>query len=161
MAKKRMANKKGELKEGSREGKGEIGPSHGWPTCRRGTTTRQRNVWMPSSTHPHPSNVRCPLGKCQITLRANWQPHKALTRVAPPPPPYQLWTHTTPQDVMDPTITKEEVKRTFQNMDMSSAPGSDCIQFGTWKHLDPQQEIVTAILNTCRANGKIPPPPRA
>ena len=26
-----------------------------------------------------------------------------------------------------------------------------------WKHLDPQQEIVTCILNTCRANRKIPP----
>eukprot|EP00731_Ephydatia_muelleri_P013824 Em0007g1134a len=73
------------------------------------------------------------------------------------PPPVDLRQNRVPCDVLGPPITQGEVKRTLQSMDSRSAPGPDRIRYNTWKHLDPQQEIVTVILNTCRANGKIPP----
>ena len=73
------------------------------------------------------------------------------------PPPFPLWQQRTPSDVMEAPISQQEVKRTLQAMDADTSPGPDRLKYKTWKLLDPNQEIVTAILNTCRANGKIPP----
>eukprot|EP00731_Ephydatia_muelleri_P013732 Em0007g1042a len=64
---------------------------------------------------------------------------------------------STQSDVMDTVIPNEEVKRILQAMDMGSAPGPDRIHYRTWKYLDPNHDIITGILNTCRVNGKIPP----
>ena len=50
-----------------------------------------------------------------------------------------------------------EVKDVLQSMDAGAAPGPDRIKNRTLKQIDQGMETVTAILNTCRANGKIPP----
>ena len=93
-----------------------------------------------------------------LILLPNWLQHKVSTAMPPPPPPpVDLRQKRHPCDVLDPPFTQEEVKRILQSMDSRSAPGPDRIKCNTWKYLDPRQEIVTGILNTCRVNGKIPP----
>ena len=166
---KRRQNQKGRKQQDRREdGEQEEGAERrpqGRPTRSR-TITRMANLQrnynasprkcMDVIRHTHPP-IKCevPIGEVSEHFKGKLAAPLGIDPNAPPP--YQLWTNTTPQDVMAPIITPEEVKKTLQAMDLSSAPGPDRIQFGTWKHLDPKQEIVTTILNTCRANGKIPP----
>ena len=40
-------------------------------------------------------------------------------------------------------------------MKANSAPGPDGLRYSAWKRLHPA--VITAILNTCRINGRIPP----
>lgn len=73
------------------------------------------------------------------------------------PPPMTLWPGATPVDIMDTRITEEEVSRTLRKLRNQSAPGPDRIRYSVWKQIDPKRKIITAILNTCRINKKIPP----
>ena len=70
-------------------------------------------------------------------------------------PPLQLWTNPTPTDVMETPITGEELSGVIKKMKANSAPGPDGLRYSAWKRLHPA--VITAILNTCRINGRIPP----
>ena len=103
-----------------------------------------------------------PPPRCEIPIEDVSNHYKAKLAVPQDldlstPLPFHLWPWSTQCDVMDPIITPEEVKRTHQAMEMDSAPGPDRIRYKSWKLIDPNREVITGILNTCRANGKIPP----
>lgn len=104
---------------------------------------------------PPPLRCEVPTGEVSNFFSAKLAAPQGIDQNVPPP--FQLWNGTTPCDVMEHTITPDEVKRTFQAMESDSAPGPDRIRYKSWKLIDPNLEVVTGILNTCRANGKIPP----
>ena len=104
---------------------------------------------------PPPLRCEVPIGEVSNFFSAKLAAPQGIDPYVPPP--FQLWNGTTPCDVMEHTITPDEVKRTFRAMELDSAPGPDRIRYKTWKLIDPNLEVVTGILNTCRTNGKIPP----
>eukprot|EP00731_Ephydatia_muelleri_P036493 Em0264g6a len=53
-------------------------------------------------------------------------------------------------------FTVQEVSRVLQGVANKSAPGPDYLRHAAWKRLDSSRDIITAILNTCRLNRKIP-----
>ena len=162
-------------KRGQRQGPGNGTDQEGEPNTegrsqrgqgRNKTITRMANLQRSYNTSPKkcmdairhtPPALRCdvPIGVVSTFFTAKLLAPQGVDPNTPPPS--QLWTRATPGDVMEPAITPDEVKRTLKAMDTRSAPGPDRIHYGTWKLLDPKQEVVTGILNTCRANGRIPP----
>ena len=77
--------------------------------------------------------------------------------VTPGPPPVQLWQDVSQTDLLGSPITSEEVRGTLMRTNANSAPGPDNLSYSAWKKLDPKYSIITAILNICRVNEKVPP----
>ena len=73
------------------------------------------------------------------------------------PPPTQMWQEATPTDLLEAPITSNEIQNTLKRTNPNSAPGPDHLSYAAWKKLDPNHDIITAILNTCRVNAKVPP----
>ena len=71
-------------------------------------------------------------------------------------PPVPLWPHNAQVDPLKDPFTVQEVSRVLQGVANKSAPGPDYLRHAAWKRLDSSGDIITAILNTCRLNRKIP-----
>ncbi|KAL5509971.1 hypothetical protein EMCRGX_G005426 [Ephydatia muelleri] len=102
------------------------------------------------------------LDRALSLLRPNpaiqWEP-EPQERQPPAPDGRGLWQDVTPTNlhVLEAPITSQEVPDTIKRTNTNSAPGPDRLPYATWKRLDPDHNIVTSILNTCRINAKIPP----
>ena len=172
--KRRQRNKRGggrqgqgrETSQGTESEERPRGPTQAGQTQRNRTITRMANLQRRYNDSPKqcmeairhtPPTPRCevPIEAVNAHFAAKLAPAQGIN--VSDPPPVDLWNHRVQCDVLEPPITQQEVKKTLLAMDSRSAPGPDRIRYNTWKHLDPSQEIVTEILNTCRSNRKIPP----
>ena len=131
--------------------------------------TITRMVALQKAYRQHPKQCMAmirktpPPTRCTVPITAVGEYFQAKQRATNPniptgpPPPIQLWDDVTPTDLLEAPITPEEVLNTLKRSNANSAPGPNRLQYSAWKRLDPGHAIITAILNTCRINAKVPP----
>ena len=104
-----------------------------------------------------PPPVRCTVPITTVGAYFQAKQNAADPSTPTGPPPFQLWQDVTPTDLLEAPITSQEVLDTIKRTNPNSAPGPDRLPYAAWRRLDPDHNIVTSILNTCRINAKIPP----
>ena len=104
-----------------------------------------------------PPPTRCNIPIATVTDFFLTKQRAADTGTSIGPPPTQMWQDASPTDLLETPITSNEIQDTLKRTNSNSAPGPDHLSYTVWKKLDPKYDIITAILNTCRVNIKIPP----
>lgn len=104
-----------------------------------------------------PPPTRCNIPIATVTDFFLTKQRAADTGTPIGPPPTQMWQNASPTDLLETPITSNEIRDTLKRTNSNSAPGPDHLSYTAWKKLDPKYDIITAILNTCRVNTKIPP----
>ena len=60
-------------------------------------------------------------------------------------------------DVLDAPLMMDEVRRQLRRLPAFSASGPDGTTYTSWKRLDPEDKLLTTIMNVCRKAARVPP----